>query len=107
MLTITDTHTPPARGKKPLHPGEMLDHFLEEMDITAYALAKNTGMTQTRIGQILKGKRGVTAETALRLGLFFGNTPGFWLTLQQQYDVDVLERQHGAQLRQAVIPWRA
>lgn len=105
-MTIIDNEKATTRGKKPLHPGAMLDHFLEEMNITAYALAKNTGMTQTRIGQILKGKRGVTAETALRLALFFGNTPGFWLTLQQQYDVDMLERQHGAQLRQAVTPWR-
>ena len=74
---------------KNIHPGEILkEEFLDELQISAYRLAKDTGIPQTRISQILKRKRRVTADTALRLSKFFGNTPKFWLGLQDDYDLE-------------------
>jgi len=58
------------------------------MDISAYRLSKEIGIPQTRISQIIKGKRGITADTALRLSAFFGNTSKFWLGLQDDYDLE-------------------
>ena len=72
-----------------IHPGEvLLEEFLNPMDISAYRLSKEIGIPQTRISQIIKGKRRVTADTALRLSAFFGNTPKFWLGLQDDYDLE-------------------
>jgi antitoxin HigA-1 len=76
-----------------IHPGEVLmEEFLGPMGISAYRLAKETGIPQTRISEIIKGRRRVTADTALRLSKFFGNTPKFWLGLQDDYDIE--EGQH-------------
>jgi antitoxin HigA-1 len=70
-----------------IHPGEILnEEFLIPMNITAYRLSKDTELPQTRISQILKGKRSITADTALRLSLYFGTSPKFWLGLQDDYD---------------------
>ena len=74
---------------KNIHPGEVLkDEFLAELNISAYRLAKDTGIPQTRISQILKSNRRITADTALRLSKNFGNTPKFWLGLQDDYDLE-------------------
>ena len=71
-----------------IHPGEILQlEFLEPMNITPYRLSKDIGVTQTRIGEILSGKRSITADTALRLSRYFGNSAQFWLNLQTQYDL--------------------
>lgn len=73
-----------------IHPGEILqEEFLKPLNITAYRLAKETMISQTRISEILKGKRGVTADTALRFSRFFGNSPQFWMGLQMDYDLEV------------------
>jgi len=72
-----------------IHPGEvLLEEFLKPMGITAYRLAKETGVAQTRISQIIKGKRGLSAETALRLSKFFGVSAEFWLGLQNDFDLE-------------------
>ena len=72
-----------------VHPGEILnEEFLIPMNITAYRLSKDTEIPQTRISQILKGKRSITADTALRLSLYFGISPKFWLGLQDDYDIE-------------------
>ena len=69
-------------------PGEILrEEFLLPMDITPYRLAKDTGMPPTRISQILKGRRRITADTALRLSRYFGNSAEFWLGIQDEYDL--------------------
>ena len=69
-------------------PGEILDEeFLKPMNISAYRLSKDTGMPATRVSQILKGKRRITADTALRLSRYFGNSADFWLGLQDEYDL--------------------
>ncbi|AVH63785.1 HigA family addiction module antitoxin [Nostoc sp. 'Peltigera membranacea cyanobiont' N6] len=71
-----------------IHPGEILQiEFLEPSNITAYRLSKDIGVAQTRISEILSGKRSITADTALRLSHCFGNTAQFWLNLQTQYDL--------------------
>lgn len=71
-----------------IHPGEILnEEFLLPMNITPYRLAKDTGIPQTRISQIIKGHRRITADTAIRLSRFFGNSVKFWLGVQDDYDI--------------------
>jgi len=65
-----------------------MEEFLKPLEISAYRLSKDTEIPQTRISQILKGKRRITADTALRLSSYFGNTPKFWLGLQDDYDIE-------------------
>ena len=72
-----------------IHPGEILqEEFLIPMEISAYRLSKDTEIPQTRISQIIKGNRRITADTALRLSSYFGNTAKFWLGLQADYDIE-------------------
>ena len=72
-----------------IHPGEILEEeFLIPLEITAYRLAKETGIPQTRISQIIKANRSITADTAIRLSKFFGTSPQFWLGLQNDYDLE-------------------
>ena len=72
-----------------IHPGEVLkEEFLKEFNISAYRLAKDTNIPQTRISEIIKGTRRVTADTALRLSKYFGTTPKFWLGLQDDFDLE-------------------
>src|SRR5437763_521769 len=74
---------------KKIHPGEILkEEFLSELNISAYRLAKDTGIPQTRVSQIIKNKRRITADTALRLSKYFGNSAKFWLGLQDDYDIE-------------------
>jgi addiction module HigA family antidote len=74
---------------KNIHPGEILmEEFLLPMGISAYRLAKEINIPQTRISEILKCRRRVTADTALRLSLFFGNSVKFWMSLQDDYDIE-------------------
>lgn len=71
------------------HPGEILnEEFLMPMKISAYRLSKDTEIPQTRISQIVKGKRSITADTALRLSFYFGTSPKFWLGLQVDFDLE-------------------
>lgn len=72
-----------------IHPGEILkEEFLRPMGITAYKLSKSTGIPQTRTSQIIKGKRGITVDTALRFSKFFGNSAQFWLGLQNDFEIE-------------------
>jgi addiction module HigA family antidote len=76
-----------------IHPGEvLLEEFLLPLEISAYRLSKNLDIPQTRISQILKGKRRITADTALRLSSYFGNSAKFWLGLQNDYDIEEEKR---------------
>ena len=82
-----------------IHPGEVLqEEFLIPMEITAYRLSKETYIPQTRISEIIKGKRRITADTALRLSLFFGTSAKFWLGLQDDYDIEEEKRSSGKEL---------
>jgi len=74
---------------KNIHPGEILkEEFLKPLEITAYRLSKETFIPQTRVSEILKGNRRITADTALRLAKFFGTSAKFWLGLQDDYDLE-------------------
>lgn len=74
---------------KNIHPGEVLkEEFLEPLGITAYRLSKDTFIPQTRISEILKGRRRVTADSALRFAKYFGTSAKFWLGLQDDYDLE-------------------
>ena len=75
-----------------VHPGEILsDEFLEPMGISQNQLGRDLGVSPRRINEIIHAKRSVTADTALRLAAYFGNSPSFWLGLQMDYDLDVAE----------------
>ncbi len=72
-----------------IHPGEiLLEEFLKPMGITAYRLAKETNIDQTRVSEIIKGKRSVSVDTALRFSKYFGNSPEFWINIQIHYDLE-------------------
>ena len=89
-----------------IHPGEVLEkEFLEPLGISAYRLSKETFIPQTRISQILKGKRRVTADTALRLSMYFGTSAHFWLGLQNDFDVEQ-ERNNKLEEFRQIVPLR-
>jgi addiction module HigA family antidote len=89
----------------PVHPGEvLLEEFIKPMNLSQNRLAIDIGVDARRINEIVLGKRSITADTALRLGRFFGNSPQFWLGLQTQYDLDVTEDQLGKRLEREVRP---
>ncbi len=73
----------------PIHPGEHLAEFLEELGISQYRLAKTIGVPPIRISDIVRCRRSITADTALRIGRALGTSPEFWLNLQRMYDLDV------------------
>ena len=86
-----------------VHPGSvLLADFIEPMGITRYRVAKAIGVQQRRIDEICAGERGITADTAVRLGLAFGVEPQFWLNLQAQYDIELIQREQGGQLVEEV-----
>lgn len=97
-----------ARKKRtlpPVHPGEiLLLEFLEPMELSQYALAKAIGVPPRRINEIVLGKRAISADTALRLGRYFGIEPQFWLNLQSRYDLDVARDQLARRLEREVRP---
>jgi addiction module HigA family antidote len=83
-----------------IHPGDVLKaEFLEPMQISSYRLSKETGLSQTHIGQIIRAERAVTAETALKLGKFFAVPAEFWLNLQNLYDLEEGRRKLSSKLR--------
>jgi antitoxin HigA-1 len=87
------------------HPGEMLrEEFLKPLGLSANQLALDLHVPATRIGQILKGKRGITADTALRLARYFGTSPGFWMNLQKNYELSSTREQTGKAIEEAVRP---
>jgi addiction module HigA family antidote len=92
-------------ARTPIHPGEHLAEELKETGFSAAELARQIAVPINRITGIINGQRGVTADTALRLGHWFGTSPQFWMNLQQMYELRVAEREVGAQI--ATLPKRA
>jgi len=78
----------------PFHPGVFLHELLEDMNITPYRLAKDTFMSATRVSDILKERRSVTPDTALRLAKYFGTSPIYWLNLQSSYELSKCQPEH-------------
>lgn len=91
------------RELAPIHPGEiLLEEFLNPMDISQYRLAKDIHVDPRRINEIVHGDRSITADTAFRLGRYFGMSPQFWLNLQSHYDLEVLAMNSGEQIEKEV-----
>jgi antitoxin HigA-1 len=91
------------RELDPIHPGEiLLEEFLKPMDISQYRLAKDINVDPRRINEIVHGKRSISADTAMRLGHFFGMSPQFWLNLQSHYDLELLDMVSGDQIQNEV-----
>ena len=89
---------------KPVHPGEILGEELEEIGMSANALAKALAVPPNRITAILKGQRGITADTALRLSRYLGTTPQLWLNLQKTYELRVAEMKSSEIIAERVQP---
>ena len=88
-----------ARKLGPIHPGEiLLEEFLEPMEITQYRLAKDVSVPARRINEIVHGKRGISADTALRLSKYFGTSERFWMNLQTRYDLEIEKDRLGPRL---------
>ncbi|MDA1142905.1 MAG: HigA family addiction module antitoxin [Planctomycetota bacterium] len=91
------------RKLKTVTPGEiLLEEFLNPLEISQYRLAKSLKVPSTRIAQIVKGNRAISAETALRLATFFGTTPQFWLNLQMEFDLRAAKKKHQKRVEQEV-----
>ncbi len=86
------------------HPGRLLRRELRARGLSANRLALALGVPSGRITDVLNGRRSITADTAVRLGHFFANSPQFWLDLQGQYDIAVVERDRGAESARRVSP---
>jgi len=86
-----------------IHPGEiLLEEFLEPLEISQYRLAKDISVPARRVNEIVLGKRSITADTALRLGLYFRTSPEFWMNLQSYYDLEVQSDTLGKRLEKEV-----
>lgn len=92
-------------GMRPIHPGEVLrEDYLLPLNMSANALAKSLGVTAARINDIVRERRGITADTALRLAQYFGGDAQSWLNLQSQYDLRVAELAEGENIRNSIPP---
>lgn len=102
-MTRRKTKLPPVHP--PVHPGEiLLAEFLEPMGVTQYAVAKAISVPPRRINEIVLGKRAISADTAMRLGRYFGMEPQFWLNLQGRYDLEMAADSLGDRLDREVKP---
>jgi addiction module HigA family antidote len=96
-----------ASGRRlpPVHPGEILrDEFLKPMHISVYELAKAIKVPRTRANDVVLGRRGITVDTAIRFGRYFGTSPEFWINLQARYDLDVADRTLRRRIEKKVSP---
>lgn len=87
-----------------VHPGRLLKREMTARGLSASRLSLDIGVPSGRVTDILNGRRGISADTAVRLGRYFGNSPQFWLDLQGQYDIGVVEREKGAEIARRVRP---
>ena len=92
---------------EPVHPGEILKHeFMEPFGLSSNALARAIGVTATCVNDIVRGRRGITAETALRLACFFGTDAQNWMNLQDHYELEIAEQEVGKEMKN-IQPWSA
>lgn len=93
------------RERRPIHPGEILaEDILPELGMNANQVGEALGVPANRISEILRGRRSITADTALRLGRWLGSSPQFWMNLQRSYDLEVAEDELGSMIEQQVTP---
>ena len=94
-----------ARQLDPIHPGEILrEEFMAPLDLSANALSLALRVPATRIGEIVRGRRGISPETALRLGRYFGTSPEVWMNLQQRYDLEIAREELQPALEKTIQP---
>ena len=93
-----------SNGMRPVHPGEVLGEELEELGLSATALARALDVPTNRITTILNGQRGISADTALRLSRYFGTTPQLWLNLQQTFELRVAQTASGREIAERIRP---
>ena len=93
------------RQLDPIHPGEILrEEFMAPLDLSTHALSLELRVPATRIGEIIRGRRSISADTALRLGRYFGTSPDLWLGLQAEYDLRLAQRKLGVKVEREVQP---
>ena len=90
----------------PVHPGVYLKELLEELGLSQYRLAREIGVPAMRVSHLIRGKRPMTAELALRLGRYFEQSPRYWLNLQSRYDMDIAEDAIGERVVREVHPFK-
>ena len=89
----------------PVHPGEVILHdYLEPLGMSQYALAKALGITQARLGEVVRAKRAISPDTALRLARYFGTSAEFWIGMQAQYDLEVARDARAATIAREITP---
>lgn len=97
-----------TNNMRPIHPGEILaEEYLRPLDMTAHSLASALHITPTRVNEIVRGERGITPDTALRLARFFDTTPEYWLNLQSAYDLRNTCQMVGAKVSEQIVPYSA
>lgn len=97
-----------TRKRRPVHPGEILaEDVLAELNMSGRQLAEVLGVSPNRISEILRGRRGITADTALRLSRWLGTSPDVWLNLQQSYDLEMAKMEIGEEIERQVTPRHA
>jgi antitoxin HigA-1 len=93
------------RDIPPVHPGEILKaEFLDPLEMSVNALSQAIKVPRTRLNDIVRGRRGITADTAIRLGRYFRTTPRFWMNLQSHYEIEVAEEVHGDRVEREIRP---
>jgi antitoxin HigA-1 len=93
------------RGIAPVHPGEILKaDFLEPLGMSVNALSRAIKVPRTRLNEVARGRRAITADSAIRLGRYFGMSAQFWMNLQTHYDLEVAEAAYGARLEREITP---
>lgn len=97
-----------SRRLKPIHPGEILkEEFMSPMEISINRLARDLMVPPNRISEIVNGKRGITADTSLRLARYFKTSPELWMSMQTEYDLRVADRNVGAEVKKRIHPFAA
>ncbi len=91
-------------ARLPIHPGEILADELEELGVNPHQLSLDLHVPANRVSQIINGQRGITADTALRLGQWFGTGPDLWMNLQKTYELRIAEEETGDEIRRTVAP---
>jgi addiction module HigA family antidote len=92
-------------SQPPVHPGEQIALDLDDIGMSANQLAKELDIPQSRLSEIIRGRRGITADTALRLAAWQGTSPQYWMNLQKNYELELAERDHGEEIRRNVRPY--
>jgi addiction module HigA family antidote len=105
VTTTTNKATRRGKAFAPVHPGEVIRaDYLEPLGMSQYALARALGVTQARLGEIVRGRRAITPDTALRLARYFGTSAEFWTGMQAHYDLEVARDAQGAAIERQVVP---